>query len=63
MLGVMNVEYAPERSVTVVRVLIVDDLDLWHGFVVARLQEQPDARIVGFASDGLSKKRRSCNPI
>jgi two-component system nitrate/nitrite response regulator NarL len=38
---------------SVVRILIVDDFDLWKGFVIARLQERPDLRIVGFASDGL----------
>lgn len=38
---------------SVVRILMVDDFDLWKGFVIARLQEQPDLHIVGFASDGL----------
>ncbi len=36
-----------------VRILIVDDLDLWRSFLIARLQERSDLRIVGFASDGL----------
>jgi DNA-binding NarL/FixJ family response regulator len=55
----MNVEYAPERPVLVVRVLIVDDLDLWHGFIIDRLQEQPNAQIVGFASDGLEAVQKA----
>jgi DNA-binding NarL/FixJ family response regulator len=36
-----------------VRVLIVDDFDLWKGFVIARLRERPDLKIIGFAADGL----------
>ena len=51
--GVVNFEYAPGRPVSVVRVLIVDDLDLWQSFISDRLREQPDVRIVGIASDGL----------
>jgi two-component system nitrate/nitrite response regulator NarL len=59
MLGVMNVEEAEERPVSVVRVLIVDDLDLWREFISARLREQPDVRIVGIASDGLEAVQRA----
>jgi two-component system nitrate/nitrite response regulator NarL len=36
-----------------VRVLIVDDFELWKGFLIARLQEQAELCVVGFASDGL----------
>jgi two-component system nitrate/nitrite response regulator NarL len=36
-----------------VRILIVDDFDIWKSFVVSRLRERPDLEIVGFASDGL----------
>lgn len=53
MLGVMNIEYPHELPVSLVRILVVDDLDLWQGYVIARLEEQPDLQIVGFASDGL----------
>jgi DNA-binding NarL/FixJ family response regulator len=42
-----------------VRILIVDDFDLWKGFVIARLQGQPDFQIVGFASDGLQAVQRA----
>jgi DNA-binding NarL/FixJ family response regulator len=53
MLGVMNVEFAREQPVSLVRVLIVDDFEPWKGFLITRLAAQPDVRIVGFASDGL----------
>jgi DNA-binding NarL/FixJ family response regulator len=49
----MNVAAAREVQMSVVRILIVDDFDLWKGFVIARLRERPDLEIVGFASDGL----------
>jgi DNA-binding NarL/FixJ family response regulator len=59
MLGVMNVEYAPELPVSLVRVLVVDDLDLWQGFITDHLQEQLDVRIVGFASDGMEAVQKA----
>jgi DNA-binding NarL/FixJ family response regulator len=59
MLGVMNLEYAPERPVSVARVLIVDDFELWKDFVIARLEEQPDLSIVGTASDGLQAVQKA----
>jgi two-component system nitrate/nitrite response regulator NarL len=42
-----------------VRILIVDDFDLWKGFVIARLRERPDLTIVGFASDGLQAVQKA----
>jgi DNA-binding NarL/FixJ family response regulator len=42
-----------------VRILIVDDFDLWKGFVIARLQGLPDLQIVGFASDGLQAVQKA----
>jgi DNA-binding NarL/FixJ family response regulator len=59
MLGVMNLEYAQERPVSVARVLIVDDFELWKDFVIGRLKEQPDFSIVGIASDGLQAVQRA----
>lgn len=41
------------------RVLIVDDFDLWRGFLIARLRERPDLSIVGFASDGLQAVQKA----
>jgi two-component system nitrate/nitrite response regulator NarL len=49
----INIETAQEWRMSLVRILIVDDFDLWTGFVITRLKERPDLHIVGFASDGL----------
>jgi len=48
----INVETAQEIQMSLVRILVVDDFDLWKGFVIARLRERPDLLIAGFASDG-----------
>lgn len=47
-----------------VRILIVDDFDPWQGFVIQLLRQQPHARIIGFASDGLEavQKARELQP-
>jgi len=44
---------------SLVRILIVDDLDLWKGFFMERLQERPDCQVVGIASDGLQAVRKA----
>ncbi len=44
---------------SIVRILIVDDFELWKGFVIARLHERPDFQIVGFAADGLQAVQRA----
>ncbi|HEY6388644.1 MAG TPA: response regulator transcription factor [Candidatus Acidoferrum sp.] len=44
---------------SLVRILIVDDFDLWKGFVIARLRERPDLTIAGFASDGLQAVQKA----
>ena len=44
---------------SLVRILIVDDFDLWKGFVLARLRERPDLTIAGFASDGLQAVQKA----
>jgi two-component system nitrate/nitrite response regulator NarL len=54
-----NVERARELQMSLVRILIVDDFDLWKGFVIARLRERPDLTIVGFASDGLQAVQKA----
>lgn len=55
----INVETARVLQMAVVRVLIVDDFDLWKGFVIARLRERPDLQIAGFASDGLQAVQKA----
>jgi DNA-binding NarL/FixJ family response regulator len=42
-----------------VRILIVDDFDPWLGFVIQLLGQQPHARIIGFASDGLEAVQKA----
>jgi DNA-binding NarL/FixJ family response regulator len=59
MLRVMNFGSAREWRMPFVRVLIVDDFELWKGFLIARLQEQPDLCVVGFASDGLQAVQKA----
>jgi len=44
---------------SLVTILIVDDFDLWKGFVIARLRERSDLNIVGFASDGLQAVQKA----
>jgi DNA-binding NarL/FixJ family response regulator len=55
----ISVETAQERQMSLVRILIVDDFDLWKGFVIARLRERPDLQIAGFASDGEQAVRKA----
>src|SRR5277367_142463 len=56
---IANVETTRERQMSLVRVLIADDFDLWRGFVVSRLQERPDLQVVGIASDGLQAVQKA----
>jgi len=56
---IANAETTRERQMSLVRVLIADDFDLWKGFVIARLQERRDLQIVGFASDGLQAVQKA----
>jgi two-component system nitrate/nitrite response regulator NarL len=58
-LTVIQTEPEKEWGAPLVRVLIVDDFELWKGFVIARLQEQPDLCIVGFASDGVQAVQKA----
>ena len=55
----MSAENAYQPLGSVVRVLIVDDPDLWQDFIVERLQRHPDVLVVGFASDGLEAIRKT----
>jgi CheY-like chemotaxis protein len=44
-------EIGPNMSI--VRVLIVDDFNPWRAFVIQQLDDQPQVRVLGCASDGL----------
>ena len=38
---------------SLVRVLVVDDVDLWRTFVRIHLEKEPNLQIIGVAADGL----------
>jgi DNA-binding NarL/FixJ family response regulator len=59
MLRVMSFGSSKGWRMPFVRVLIVDDFELWKGFLIARLEEQADLCIVGFASDGLAAVQKA----
>jgi DNA-binding NarL/FixJ family response regulator len=49
----MNIAYAKESQLSLIREFVVDNLDPWQGFNVVQLRLHPNLRIVGFASDGI----------
>jgi DNA-binding NarL/FixJ family response regulator len=55
----INVEAALEIQMSLSRILIVDDFDLWKGFVITRLRERPDLHIAGFASNGVQAVQKA----
>ena len=55
----MNVEETAELLQSLVRVLVVDDLELWHTFVHMRLDKEPNLHIIGVAVDGLEAVRKA----
>jgi DNA-binding NarL/FixJ family response regulator len=59
MARIINIETAREWRMSLVSILVVDDFDLWKGFIIARLQERTDLHIVGFASDGLQAVQKA----
>jgi DNA-binding NarL/FixJ family response regulator len=59
MSGAMNIAFAQELLVSSVRVLIVDDFDIWKNFVIACLADRPGMLIAGFASDGIEAIRKA----
>jgi DNA-binding NarL/FixJ family response regulator len=55
----MKLQKAGATEMTISRVLVVDDLELWREFVVSRLTTEPGLQVVGTASDGLEAVRRA----
>jgi two-component system, NarL family, nitrate/nitrite response regulator NarL len=55
----MNIEETAELLQSLVRVLVVDDLELWHTFVHMRLDKEPNLHIIGVAVDGLEAVRKA----
>jgi DNA-binding NarL/FixJ family response regulator len=58
-LRVTKLKETAELKDSFVRILIVDDFDPWQGFVIQLLRQQPHARIIGFASDGLEAVQKA----
>ena len=44
---------------SLVRVLVVDDIELWHTFVHMHLDKEPNLHVIGVASDGLDAVRKA----
>jgi two-component system, NarL family, nitrate/nitrite response regulator NarL len=44
---------------SLVRVLVVDDFEPWQAFTVGRLEQRPDLRVIGVASNGLEAVRKA----
>ena len=55
----MNIEETVELLQSLVRVLVVDDLELWHTFVHMRLDKEPNLHVIGVATDGLDAVRKA----
>jgi DNA-binding NarL/FixJ family response regulator len=55
----MNIEETVELLQLLVRVLVVDDVELWHTFVHMRLDKEPNLHVIGVATDGLDAVRKA----
>lgn len=55
----MNIEETAELLQSLVRVLVVDDLELWHTFIHMRLDKEPNLHVIGVATDGLDAVRKA----
>ena len=47
----MNIEETMELKTSLVRVLVVDDVELWHAFVHMCLDKEPNLNVIGVAAD------------
>jgi two-component system, NarL family, nitrate/nitrite response regulator NarL len=55
----MNTEETLELLRSLVRVLVVDDFELWHTFVHMRLEDEPNLHVIGVSTDGLDAVRKA----
>jgi len=55
----MNFEETVELLQSLVRVLVVDDVELWHTFVHMHLDKEPNLHVIGVAADGLEAVRKA----
>jgi DNA-binding NarL/FixJ family response regulator len=54
-----DVEEKLELLEALVRVLVVDDVELWRTFVRVHLEQEPNLRVIGVAADGLDAVRKA----
>jgi len=55
----MNIEETLELLRSLVRILVVDDFELWHTFVHMRLEDEPNLHVIGVSTDGLDAVRKA----
>jgi DNA-binding NarL/FixJ family response regulator len=55
----MDVEETMELLESLVRVLVVDDVELWHTLVHLHLDKEPNLHVIGVAADGLDAVRKA----
>jgi len=55
----MNIEETVELLQSLVRVLVVDDFELWHTLVHMHLDKKPNLYVIGVAADGLEAVRKA----
>jgi DNA-binding NarL/FixJ family response regulator len=55
----MDVEEKVELLQSLVRVLAVDDVELWRTFVRMHLEKDPNLQVIGVAADGLDAVRKA----
>jgi two-component system, NarL family, nitrate/nitrite response regulator NarL len=55
----MNIEETVELLQSLVRVLVVDDFELWHTFVHMQLDKETNLHVIGVAADGLEAVRKA----
>lgn len=53
----MKIEETVELLQSLVRVLLVDDVEFWQTFIHTHLDNEPNLRVIGVASDGLEAVR------
>jgi len=54
-----DVEEKVELLQALVRVLVVDDVELWRTFVRMHLEKEPNLHVIGVAADGLDAVRKT----
>jgi DNA-binding NarL/FixJ family response regulator len=55
----MRIEESQKLQTSPVRVLVVDDFELWRTFVHNRLDGVPNLRVIGIAGDGLEAVQKA----